>query len=786
MRYDSELGRIMIGVKEFTDIARRCISAVTPFLSDETVRGGKDVGDSVLSYIFTEDGIEAELQGTPDSISGGKISLSGCGRIRGGKPERVVKASVRGELFVYGYMYLETYGGSEVVLTAIYKDALTGETLEESETVSQKTLENFFNKCKKTLSVYAKPERDRVTKRLPSMKRARFPFEAVRDGQSELVRAVYRSLAKGNTLFAEAPTGTGKTVSVIYPAIKALGDGRCDKVFYLTPKATAAKAAEECLELLARGGCTIRAVKLTAKEKICTRRLACKEVRPTCPLADNKRMPDAVMELYSLGKTVIGREDITLASEKYSVCPYELSLCYSELCDFIICDVNYVFDPVVYLKRYFDEGGRFALLVDEAHNLEGRAREMYSAELSTGELTTLGTELSLGEHSELKRACNEARDAIFALLHPYLADDVRKNSQGEETGAAHLSDIPSDMYTIIYNIATSAENELYRAYAAKDADAPMRVKLIRDFYYNIMKFRKILDTFSGGYRMLIFLESGELRVKLFCIDTAEVLGKRLSKVRGAVFFSATLEPISYYSRSLGGDGSSDYVSVRSPFSPESLSVTIMDNISTRYSERERTLGAVCRVIAAAMSARRGHYMVYAPSFEYSEALYRSFSDKYPKIKCILQSSAMTEKERGEFLSSFEEDSDKYLVGFCVMGGIYSEGIDLAGDSLIGAVIVGIGMPSLSYEREAIADYYQDKLDEGKQFAYVYPGMNKVFQAAGRVIRREDDRGVIVLIDDRFRDPIYKKSIPALWRGMQYCSDAKDLREILDTFWAKNK
>ena len=179
-------------------------------------------------------------------------------------------------------------------------------------------------------------------------------------------------------------------------------------------------------------------------------------------------------------------------------------------------------------------------------------------------------------------------------------------------------------------------------------------------------------------------------------------------------------------------------------------------------------------------------MVFAPSFEYSEALYRAFSAKYPKIKCLLQSSGMTEKERSQFLLSFEENSDKYLVGFCVMGGIYSEGIDLAGDSLIGAVIVGIGMPSLSYEREAIADYYQDKLDEGKQFAYIYPGMNKVFQAAGRVIRREDDRGVIVLIDDRFADPIYKKSIPALWRGMQYCSDAKELRAILDEFWAQNK
>jgi Rad3-related DNA helicase len=208
----------------------------------------------------------------------------------------------------------------------------------------------------------------------------------------------------------------------------------------------------------------------------------------------------------------------------------------------------------------------------------------------------------------------------------------------------------------------------------------------------------------------------------------------------------------------------------------------MDRISTRYSERDRTLSAVSRAIAAAMSAKRGHYMVFCPSFEYSEALHHTFSSKYPKIKSLLQTKNMTQAQKEQFLSVFKENPNEYLVGFCVLGGIYSEGIDLAGDSLIGAVIVGIGMPSLSYEREAISEYYEDKLECGKQYAYIYPGMNRVFQAAGRVIRREDDRGIIVLIDDRFRDPIYKKSIPDLWKGMRYCGDAKDLRVILDAFW----
>jgi Rad3-related DNA helicase len=226
--------------------------------------------------------------------------------------------------------------------------------------------------------------------------------------------------------------------------------------------------------------------------------------------------------------------------------------------------------------------------------------------------------------------------------------------------------------------------------------------------------------------------------------------------------------------------------VASPFDPSQISVSIMDKISTRLSERDDTLGAVCRVIAATVSAKRGNYMIFSPSFAYSEALARIFRAKYPKIKVIEQRKNMTAAEKREFLGEFEKESESYLIGFCVMGGIYSEGVDLAGDSLIGAVIVGIGIPALSYEREAIAEYYQEKYEEGKQYAYIYPGMNRVFQAAGRVIRREDDRGVIVLIDDRFDDPIYKKSLPELWSGVRFIDDPKRLREVLDEFWQEKQ
>ena len=258
--------------------------------------------------------------------------------------------------------------------------------------------------------------------------------------------------------------------------------------------------------------------------------------------------------------------------------------------------------------------------------------------------------------------------------------------------------------------------------------------------------------------------------------------ERINKGGGTVFFSATLSPLEYYRAMLSDDKRADAVETESPFDPSQLSVSIVDKISTRYSERARTLPSICRVIAATLSARRGHYLVFAPSFEYAEALYREFSAKYPRVQAMLQTKEMTGADKTDFLSRFSENEGEYLVGFCVMGGIYSEGIDLVGNALIGAIIIGIGIPTLSYEREVISEYFEEKYEAGKLFAYVYPGMNRVFQAAGRVIRREDDKGVIVLIDDRFADPIYKKSIPELWKGMQYVSDAKALREQLDIFW----
>jgi Rad3-related DNA helicase len=452
----------------------------------------------------------------------------------------------------------------------------------------------------------------------------------------------------------------------------------------------------------------------------------------------------------------------------------------------VICDVNYLFDPVVYIKRFFDEGGRFAFLIDEAHNLSERAREMYTADLSLYELYEPYTDSILGPLSATKKIAASASAVFSDTLLPFLKDELRRDKSGRLVGATHICDIPPRLYQLFDELVSVVGEEVRLTQSAKDSESEARLAYLRDYYYKIKKYADIMARFDSSYKLIIFYDEGDIRTRLFCLDTSAVIKERLNKGHSALMFSATLSPLDYYRSILGGDRSDEILEVNSPFDPSQLSVCIMDRISTRYSERVDTLPAVVQAVAATVSAKRGNYMVFSPSFAYSEALAKAFSAKYPKIRVISQRPDMTAKEKTEFLDEFKKDDQNYLIAFCVMGGIYSEGIDLAGDSLIGAVIVGIGMPALSYEREAMAEYYQEKYEEGKQYAYIYPGMNRVFQAAGRVIRREDDRGVIVLIDDRFDDPLYKKSLPKLWEGVRFIGSARDLKTELEEFWRADK
>ncbi len=780
MRYDGENDEIFIGSAELVALARRGVAG--SYSRDENEPCDTSLGELTLSYSFTRDEHTFTLTARVKSVTEDRISILFPTDSSVVHPRREELRQARGEGFIAGYILARTYSYKAVSIDYTYTNFRTGEENTVSERISLSKLEGFFNKCMAALDSLAYPEIDRVKYRLPSMRAVKFPYENIRSGQKEIMQSVYRNVARGGTLFTSAPTGTGKTISMLYPAIKAMGEGRCDKIFYLTPKTTTARAAEDCIERLFRGGANIRAITLPAKERACFRGTLCRTPHGDCGASVTEGVSLGALTLFNDNTPTVTLERIREVAREYNICPYELALTYSELCDVIICDINYLFDPDVYIRRYFTEGGNFSFLIDEAHNLADRARAMYSSELSVAELLSITENEIFPEGAKIRSIATDAAAILYDTLYPLVKEDIYKDREGVAHAAAHLSQVPSPLYPLFDKLTHELEGMIYNEMRGADSEADERCRALRDYYYKVKKFARALSEFDTGYELFIFLDGESLRTRCFSIDPAIPIAKRLALGKSATFFSGTLSPMYYYRAVLGGDNGATMLEVDSPFDNSQLSVSIMDKISTRHSERERTLPAVLRVIAATVSARRGKYMIFSPSFEYSEALFNAFIKKYPKIRAILQKRDMTEGEKSSFLREFEAESDSYLIGFCVMGGIYSEGIDLVGDELIGAVIVGIGIPSLSYEREAIKAYYNDKYEEGMQFAYIYPGINRVLQAAGRVIRREDDRGVIVLIDDRFDDPIYKTVIPKLWSEMKFISDAKELNDELKSFW----
>ena len=788
MKYDKENDLLQIDVREAVMTARRGMSTYTVTDDEEPEfarpilpNGYLDTDKINLKFKTEIEDLIFLICGEALKIQNDEIhTLATIHTIKDAKKKEMIKQT-RAEAFINAALYLKSTQVSyeSLTLISVYFALDTKEIVIKKEHISSSKIIDFFNKCIQKLTKSGKAEIERVKIRIPSMKQIKFPYEKAREGQNEFIRASYRAIAKHSKLYATAPTGTGKTICALFPAIRALGNEKCDKVFYLTPKETTATAAEECIEKLSDSGAKIRAITLIAKNKLCRRGNVCKESIKLCETYANNKLSEAAMALFDANIPSVTHREISEYAKTYEVCPYELSLSYSELCDVIICDFNYLFDPQVYIRRFFSSSGNYAFLIDEAHNLTERAREMYSAEISFADISNTDF---LTEASSLRKVSINAAKSFKNILVPLLKDETRKDKDGIIHGAFHSHVMPSEFYVIFETLLNAAEDELYANFSAKDEEKSTRISYLREYIFKIKKFYSAMCRFDECFQFFAFVDGKELKAKLFCIDTGKIINSRLDLGKSAVIFSATLSPISYYQSLLGADRTSDVLELDSPFAKEQLYAAIMNNITTRFSERDKSLLAICRVIAAALSSKRGNYMIFSPSFAYSEALYNAFKQKYPKIKTILQKPNMSKNERNDFLEEFYKSKGTYLAAFCVMGGIYAEGIDLSEDKLIGAIIVGIGMPSLSFEREAISQYYQEKSECGIEYAYLYPGMNRVLQAAGRVIRTENDRGIIVLIDDRFNDPLYKKIMPSLWSDIEFISDAKELKERIDKFW----
>lgn len=599
-----------------------------------------------------------------------------------------------------------------------------------------------------------------------SIRDLEFPF-SYRRGQKELAVAVYRAVSQKRNLYIQAPTGIGKTLSAVYPALKAIGEGKGDKLFYLTAKTITRSVAEETFSILRRGDLRFSTVTITAKEKLCF--LDKPECNPdACPYAKGHfdRVNDAVYDVIHQ-ESGITRDVVLSYAKRYQVCPFEFCLDISNWVDGIICDYNYVFDPNVRLKRYFSEGisGDYLFLVDEAHNLVSRAREMYSAAVVKEDVLLV------------KRILKERSPKLSRLLDR--VNKIMLEMKRECSDYLVLTEI-NHFVTALMSLFGELEKYMEDNPEFEDRD------LVLDFYFCVRDFLNIYDRVDDSYRIYTEYQSdGRFLLKLFCINPANNLKECLEKGNSTVFFSATLLPVLYYKELLSGNLEEYAVYAESPFEQKNRLLLVASDVSSRYTRRNVSeYRKIVEYIRKIVSGKRGNYMVFFPSYQFMRSVEEQL-EQMPRLDrefvYITQASNMGEADRDEFLRAFEEERDRSLVALCVMGGIFSEGIDLKEERLIGAIIVGTGLPMVCTEQEILKNYFDEHERKGFDYAYQYPGMNKVMQAAGRVIRTDRDRGVIALLDQRFLQRDYRQLFPREWSGYQTVN-LSQVEAVVGRFW----
>ncbi|WP_408009325.1 ATP-dependent DNA helicase [Pseudalkalibacillus sp. A8] len=644
----------------------------------------------------------------------------------------------------YAYMYAREHELEKMKVQLTYVHVETEEKKQFSQVCTFSELETYIMGVVKKFEPYAALLLDHREKRNRSIKELPFPFESYRTGQRKFAGAVYKSIADEKDLFAHAPTGTGKTISTIFPTIKAIGEGHLERVFYLTAKTITRTAAEETLALMKDKGLHMSSVTITAKDKVCFKeKTVCQ--KDYCEFADGyyDRVNNGLLDTLA-NETLMGRVKIGEYARKHKLCPFEFSLDLAYTADMIIGDYNYIFDPRVSLKRFLeDQKKRAILLVDEAHNLVDRARGMFSAELYKSPFL------------QLKRAFKGVDEGIFESAKAINDDLLKLKKQCGDKRLMELDEIPDSLFSLLDAFVTAAEKELLKQ---KDGEAQ---ELLVNAYFTAKNFVRISDLYDERYVTYVDHEKSEVRIKMFCLDPSHLLQQFGKGYRSKVYFSATLSPLHYFKDMLGTDEEDYTISIPSPFAKENAEVFIQP-LSTRYRDRERSVRPILSMVKNLVETRPGNYLFFFPSYAYMQMVYEQFEDQDWGYEAIIQSSGMAEDEREDFLARFEAGNDKTLIGFAVMGGIFSEGVDLKGDRLNGVVVVGVGLPQLNPERNIIKKYFNKNDKNGYDYAYVYPGINKVLQAGGRLIRTEDDHGTIVLVDDRFLTPKYQKLLPAEW------------------------
>jgi len=675
---------------------------------------------------------------------------------------------------IYAHILAQELQPRRIQVQLTYVQLVSGELHEDRRDFTREELEAFFLALTQRYLRWARIWHVWRAQRNTSIASLAFPFAEFRPGQHELTEAVLETIISKGRLFAQAPTGIGKTVSVLFPAVKALGDGEVDKIFYLTAKTSGRTVAEKAVQDMRGGGLRLKSCTITARDRICFNARDGKTCdTETCEFALGyfDRINDAIEDTFATHDD-FSRATIEAASQKHRVCPFELGLDLSLWSDVLICDYNYVFDPKAYLKRYFlDTGGNYGFLVDEAHNLVDRARDMYSAQIRRAEVRAV--------IKALGKDLPAARHALGALDH-YLSTQIQRCAD-EGSGDGWLDrNPPVDLHPLLQRVQAEIEPVLAR-------NRPTTWKeSLTDLFFTVLAFLRVYDLFDEHY--VTYGEKrgqGDLVLRLYCLDPSSRIREACKRGRSATFFSATLTPVDYFRRLLGGERTDYTLELDSPFPAENLLVMVADHIDTSYRGRGASYDDVARSIGAAISGKRGNYMVYFPSYKYLQEVVPRFEAVAPRNTLVMvQVPRMTERQKEQFLAIFNVRNPETVVGFAVMGGIFGEGIDLVGERLVGAIVVGVGLPQIGLERDLIKGYYDDHESAGFAYAYTYPGMNRVLQAAGRVIRSDVDRGLIMLIDKRFSREDYRELYPPFWAAPKQTRSIEEIGEAVGLFWGE--
>lgn len=670
-----------------------------------------------------------------------------------------------GQAICYGYLYAIEKGLDKVKIRLTYISQVNNDILKKNYCYKTDELITKIHQYFDVYFQFARIIETRKNRRNESLSVLRFPFSNAREGQMELIDFTKQAIESADSRFAEASTGIGKTMATIFSTLSYLKEDKLDKVFYLCPKNTNFDNAAKALEILNKEGYLLSYTEIRARSKMCPYKLE-KTCNPDdCPLTVGyySKLKDVLKDCL-VHENLLNSEIIDKYAKKYDACPFELSLDFSVYTDFVVCDYNYAFHPISYLRRFFevpDKTYRIFALVDEAHNLIDRARDMFTVTFSEEDYKNLKKELKGYRNPEINKILRKINQDLRLFKQFEFNDQPIILEQLDSKFIQHITKLRSEINVL-------------------ETDNPkLKLKKGKDFLIDLYKFIVINDLLNDGFKIILNNKYDNLTIKLFCIDPSSFINKSLFHFLGTLFFSATLTPIDYFQKvNLNRDGFKT-ISLPSPFNPNNFFLIINDNISIKYKDRDKTLEEVVKEINIFVSKKVGNYLIFVPSFEYSRKIEKYFINDN---RFVFQTATMTNKDKDDFLANFKENPQESRIGVCVISGSFAESIDLTGDRLIGVVIVGVGLPQVNFENNLVKDFYIQKEMNGYEFAYMNPGINKVLQALGRVIRTQNDKGSALIIDSRYAQSHYFSILKERYKNYTKIKDSNGLIKALNSFY----